>query len=258
MPFNFNKLLDAHVLIIGGSSGIGLGVTEGVISSGGKVTIASSSKDKIDRAVDTLKARFPEAKITGMAVDLTSEDIETALSGLLDFATKSQGKLNHVVYTAADAIPSAALADFSPDSFNKATRLRVVVPFALAKVINRGGYLARDRRSSILFTGGNVAVHPMPDWALVNFIASGIEGAVRGLALDLAPIRVNLVAPGVVDTGLWGDDEARQKLAADMAAKMPTQSIGQVEDVVEAYLWLLKDGNATGAVARTESGHNLV
>lgn len=258
MPFNFNKLQDAHVLIIGGSSGIGLGVTEGVLSCGGKVTIASSSKDRIDRTINSLKEQFPEAKISGMAVDLTRDDIETALSGLLEFATKTQGNLNHVVYTAADAIPSAALKDFSSESFTKATRLRVVVPFALAKVINNGGYLARDRSSSILFTGGNVAVHPMPDWAMVNFIASGIEGAVRGLALDLAPIRVNLVAPGVVDTGLWGDNETREKLAADMAAKMPTQIIGQVEDVVEAYLWLLKDGNATGAVARTESGHNLV
>ncbi|KAK2591326.1 hypothetical protein QQS21_010979 [Conoideocrella luteorostrata] len=258
MPLNFNKLRGSHVLVIGGTSGIGLGITEGVLSSGGTVTIASSSKERVESAVSRLRISFPSSKVAGTVIDLTAENIESSLSNLLGRAAEAQGRLKHIVYTAADAIPSAALASFSAETFTKATRLRVVVPFALAKVVASGDYLDKDRSSSIVLTGGNVAVRPIPDWALVNFIASGLEGAVRGLALDLAPIRVNLVAPGVVDTGLWGDEKARRELADDMKARMPTRIIGQVEDVVEAYLWLLKDGNATGTIARTESGNNLV
>jgi NAD(P)-dependent dehydrogenase (short-subunit alcohol dehydrogenase family) len=258
MPLNFNKLQDKHVLIIGGSSGIGRGVSEGVLQAGGKVTIASSNQVKIDNAITYLKAVVSGARIIGLSVDLKSADLEKVLSDLLVTAAKAHGNISHVVYTAADPIPSAALSAFTQESFERATRLRFLVPFTLVKVIVAGEHLARDRSSSIVLTGGNVAVHPMPDWALVNFIASGLEGATRGLALDIAPIRVNLVAPGVVDTMLWGDEVARKKMVEQMDASMPTRKIGQIEDVVEAYLWLLRDGNSTGTVARTESGHNLL
>jgi NAD(P)-dependent dehydrogenase (short-subunit alcohol dehydrogenase family) len=258
MPLNFNKLQDQHVLVIGGSSGIGRGVAEGLLVAGAKVTIASSSQAKIDNAMDSLKLAVSGARIVGIPVDLTSKDIEHVISALLVSTTQAQGELNHIVYTAADSIPSASLKDFTPQLFEQATHLRFVVPFTLAKVISTDGYLPRNRHSSIVLTGGNVAVHPMPDWALVNFIASGLEGAARGLAVDLAPIRVNIVAPGVVDTGLWGSEETRRQMVQKMDASMPTRKIGQVEDVAEAYLWLIRDGNATGTVARTESGHNIV
>lgn len=76
------------------------------------------------------------------------------------------------------------------------------------------------------------------------------------MALELAPIRVNIVAPGFVDTRLWG--ELREKLVAAQDGSVLTGRAGQVEDVVDAYLYLMKDGNATGQVIRTGSGATLL
>ncbi len=106
------------------------------------------------------------------------------------------------------------------------------------EVIVAEGHLDRDRSSNILLTSGNVAVRPVPSWSVEIFVASGLEGAVRGLALDLAPLRVYVVAPDSVDTGLWGDDAARQQVISRMDVRLPTGSIGHIEDVAEAYLWL--------------------
>ena len=67
-----------------------------------------------------------------------------------------------------------------------------------------------------------------------------------------------MLLPGSVDTGLWGDDAARQQVISRMNARLPTGSIGRIDDVAEAYLWLLRDRNVTGMVVRTEGGLSLV
>lgn len=258
MPLNFRKLLDKHVLVIGGTSGIGRGVVEAILSAGGRVSIASLSQAKISAALQELKSLFPEAQMSGHRVDLASDDMEKQLSELLTAVAKDCGRLQHVVYTAGDALAELTAPEaFTPEILSRVLLLRAVVPLTLVKVIVAEGHLDRDRSSSILLTGGNVAVRPVPGWSVTNFVAAGLEGAVRGLALDLAPMRVNIVAPGGVDTGLWGDHAARQQVVETMSATLPTGSIGHIEDVAEAYLWLLQDRNATGMVARTEGGHNL-
>ncbi|KAJ4155864.1 hypothetical protein LMH87_001089 [Akanthomyces muscarius] len=259
MLLNFRKLLNKHVLVIGGTSGIGRGVAEGILSAGGRVSIASLSQAKINATLQELRNLFPEAHISGYRVDLASDGTEKRLSELLSAVAKDHGRLQHVVFTAGDALsgPTAPEA-FTPELLARLTHLRAIVPFTLVKVIVAEGHLDRDRSSSILLTSGNVAVRPVPGWSVGNFVASGLEGAVRGLALDLAPLRVNVVAPGSVDTGLWGDDAARQQVISRMDARLPTGSIGHIEDVAEAYLWLLRDRNVTGMVARTEGGLNLV
>ena len=82
---------------------------------------------------------------------------------------------------------------------------------------------------------------------------------VRNLALDLKPIRVNGVSPGVVDTELWKmSAEEKEKLMKQMAEKMTTGRPGQPEDVAEAYLMLMKDGNVAGSMVRSDGGHMLM
>lgn len=84
----------------------------------------------------------------------------------------------------------------------------------------------------------------------------------RGLAVDMAPVRVNVVRPGIVDTGLWDgimtDVDEREAFKRGVGEKMLTGRVGTVEDVAEAYLWVMKDGNVTGSVAATDSGALLV
>ena len=90
--------------------------------------------------------------------------------------------------------------------------------------------------------------------------ASGLHGMTRGLALDLKPIRVNLVSPGGLETELWGhmSETEREKMYKGWAERNPTAHTGKAEEVAEAYLWLMKDTNVTGRVAASDSGALLV
>ena len=81
----------------------------------------------------------------------------------------------------------------------------------------------------------------------------------RNLAIDLKPVRVNLVQPGAVDTPLWRmSDEEKERTFGGVRAKAPTGRVAGPEDVAEAYLWLMKDWNVTGTVAASDSGSKLV
>lgn len=82
----------------------------------------------------------------------------------------------------------------------------------------------------------------------------------RNLALELKPVRVNLVSPGAVDTELWSGmpSEVKARMFKQIAETTPTGRVGRPEDVAETYLWLMKDSNATGTVATSDSGAYLV
>ena len=121
-------------------------------------------------------------------------------------------------------------------------------------------YLPVSNGSSITLTAGSADTKPAKGWSVISYFAGGLVSLARGLAVDLAPIRVNVVRAGIVDTGLWGymSDEAKEAFRRETEEKMLTGAMGRVEDVAEAYLWLIKDGNATGTVAGTDSGALLV
>lgn len=291
----FRKLQDKHVLIIGGSSGIGLAVAEGSLAAGANVTISSSRQAKVDAAVASLAASYPDRSVRGIVKDLslsnssssmsgdpdTDTDTETEIEIKLDSlfrqaitpssssssSSSSQNKnknnenenpINHVVYTAADPLSLGDLASVTADAIHKAAHMRMVVPILVAKVAAR--YLApSSRESSLTLTTGSVAERPAKGWSVVSFFGGGLAALTRALAVDLAPLRVNAVRAGVVDTGLWGDmDGKREGFLVAMAEKTLTGRVGQVEDVAEAYVWLMKDGNATGTVAGTDGGSLLV
>lgn len=120
-------------------------------------------------------------------------------------------------------------------------------------------YLNPGPASSLVFTTGAVSERPIPDWTVVGSFATGLQGMVRGMALDLAPIRVNLVSPGGVDTDLWANfsKEQKEEMFNEMAQKTTVGSVGKVEDVVESYLYLMKDQNVSGAMISTSGGSLL-
>lgn len=95
---------------------------------------------------------------------------------------------------------------------------------------------------------------------MVAGFATGLHGLTRNLALDLKPIRVNLVSPGVVETELWDsfDKEAKKQHLEGIAEKAPTGRVAQPEDVAEAYLFLMKDPSVTGTVVDSNSGALLI
>lgn len=250
----YNKLAGKHVLIIGGSSGIGYAVAEASIESSASVTISSSSADRVKTAVEKLQSAYPSASVKGYACDLSKPSLEQDIEKLFE----QTGKVDHIVFTAGDALAMVPIADHTLETIKNAGQVRFYAPLLVAKVGVK--YLSAGPESSITLTTGGVAERPMPNWTVVASYASGLHGMTRNLALDLKPVRVNLVSPGMVDTALWDGvpKESRDGMFKTVGAKMPTGQIGQPEDVAETYLWLMKDKNVTGVVASSDSGSKLV
>lgn len=117
-------------------------------------------------------------------------------------------------------------------------------------------YLSPGPQSSITFTSGAITLRPRPNWVLPNSVMNALQGLAQSLALELAPIRVNVVLPGAVETELWGDmsKEDFANMKAGIEKNQPTQRLAQPEDLAETYLYTLKDLNLTGSLIKTDGG----
>jgi NAD(P)-dependent dehydrogenase (short-subunit alcohol dehydrogenase family) len=252
-----NKLEGKRVLVVGGSAGIGYGVAEATLEYGAKVIISSSNPKRIEAAIQRLQAAYPSkaANIKGYTCDLGGEDVEANLAALL----KQAGDVDHVVFSAGDMLRTGNVHDIDIQSLVKSGQLRFFAPLLLAKHLPKSTL-------SYTITGGRVALKPIKNWAVVGAYASGLHGMVRGLALDLAPIRVNLVEPGGVDTEFWREligvhdksPEEAERGNAEAGKANVTGRVGRVEDVVEGYLAFMRDENATGVSYSTEGGNLLM
>ena len=247
-----NKLEGKRILVLGGSAGIGYGVAEAGIEYGAKVVISSSNPKRVEAAVAKLQEAYPSksSNIKGFACDLSGDDVEQNLVQLL----KDAGDSEHVVFTAGDALATMSLQEMDLAKLKKAGQIRFFAPLLLAK------HLPKSTQSYTLTTG-SISFKPIKNWSAIAGYGSGLHAMTRNLALDLAPIRVNLVSPGIVDTDLWrtGDksEEEVQKALAAGAEGTLTGRAGRVVDVVEGYLAFMRDENVTGEIYSTEGGHLL-
>ena len=199
------KLKGSKVLVIGGSSGtsllyhiaatisqtdeiigIGYSVAEALVENGSEVIVSSSNPSRVEKTVSTLKKAYPSAssKISGHACNLGEES--TLEKNVVELFEKV-GKLDHVIYTAGDALASMSIEDVDLEKIKKAGMVRFFGPLLVGKIAPK--YLSKGPESSIIFTTGAVAERPIPNWTVINSYATGLQGMTRGLALDLKPIR---------------------------------------------------------------------
>ncbi|OJJ96937.1 hypothetical protein ASPACDRAFT_1874303 [Aspergillus aculeatus ATCC 16872] len=264
-----NKLAGTRVLVIGGTSGIGFAVARAALEHGANVFLASSQTKKVDEALTRLKTLYPEpeyhARVAGgCACNLGDPaTLETNVRNLLEQATTSTtGKtlLDHIVYTAGDALSLKPVTDptLTVAGIHAAGTVRVLGALMVAKHAQR--YMRVSTRSSITFTSGVNGHRPAPGWALAAASGGAVEGMARGLAVDLAPVRVNTVSPGAVLTELldnFGDEKAKLAAVERYAEETLVREIGRPEDVAEAYVYLMKDRFVTGTVVHSEGGKLL-
>lgn len=252
------KLKGDKVLVIGGSAGIGFGVAEACLENGCKVIISSSNPDRIQKTISKLRTSYPSQKenISGHACDLSDqENLDANIQGLFEKVGKG---VDHVIFTAGDSLAVLPVSQLDMDRLKKAGTIRFFAPLFVAKHAPK--YMNPGPKSSITLTTGSVSERPRPNWAVVNSFATGLQGMCRGLALDLKPLRVNLVSPGAVDTELWAhlSDDQKKKMFEDMEKALPVGKVGKIEDVAESYLYFMKDWNVTGSMVSTNGGHMLV
>jgi NAD(P)-dependent dehydrogenase (short-subunit alcohol dehydrogenase family) len=246
-----NKLQGKRVLIFGGSSGIGFAVAEACIEHGCTVIISSSNQPKLLATVQRLQLSYPEipsSQIITHVCDLSNkEDLESNIQTLLSAVTdEARNKLNHVVFSAGDSRSLTTVSDVTVENFEKNQIVRNIAPLIIAKYLP--DYLDQSPESSYTLTGGFITTKPPPGWGLHAASGGLVEGMSRGLAVDMAPVRVNLVAPGVIKT----------EALTGRATATTVKRLGRPEDIAEAYLYFMKDGFVTGSTLHSNGGRFLV
>ena len=236
-------LAGKRIVVLGGSSGIGLAVAQAAAGEGASLVIASSRQDKVDRAV----AQIPGAE--GHAVDLTEADAVATLF-------KTVGAFDHLVFTAGDALRIGSLADTELGAAKRFLDVRYWGALMAAKY----GSAGLRAGGSIVFTGGTAGVRPRAGWALGASVCCAMEGLTRALAVELAPLRVNMVAPGLVKTPLWAalPDADREGMYKGAASTLPVGHVGEASEVAEAYLYLMRQTYGTGQMLVVDGGGSLV
>lgn len=237
-------LRNKRVVILGGSSGIGFAVAEQASTQGAKIVIASSNPERVQKAVEEL-----EGDAQGHTLDLSDE------SAVENFFAKL-GAFDHLVFTAGDELRLHDLATTDLKQARRAFELRYWAALAAVKYgsknICTGG--------SIVLTTGIAGQRPHKGWVVAASVCGTIEALTRALAVELAPIRVNAVSPGVVRTNLWQSMTAteRDHWYESLGKSLPVGRVGEPHDIAQAYLFLMRGAFSTGQIMVVDGGTVLV
>jgi NAD(P)-dependent dehydrogenase (short-subunit alcohol dehydrogenase family) len=230
------KLKHARVLVIGGSSGIGLATAAAAAEAGAAVTIASRSQTKLESAVNTLG--------NARAVALDTGDVAAVERFFAD-----EAPWDHIVISAAQT-PSGPVRSLSLADAKIAMESKFWGAYRVARAakIREGG--------SLTFVSGFLSVRPSANSVLQGAINAALEALARGLALELAPVRVNAVSPGLVATPLWSGmpNDKREAMLASAAQRLPAGRVGHPEDIANAVMFLVTTPFATGSTVRVDGG----
>lgn len=230
------------IVIIGGSSGIGFESAKQVIAQGAEVIIASRSKNKLQNAKEQLGARA-----TAFTLDTTQEQ------QVQSFFEKV-GQFDHLVVSAAETSSGSFLDTNTTQSRqlfeNKFWGQYYAAKYGAPKVLPHG---------SITLFSGVVAYKSMVGSSMLGAVNAAVSNLGQTLALELAPIRVNIISPGIIDTPSRSKmpEEIRNHFYATVGNKLPVKRIGRAEDVAQSVLYLLQNSFVTGTVLHVEGGHIL-
>jgi NAD(P)-dependent dehydrogenase (short-subunit alcohol dehydrogenase family) len=235
------SLKDQTVLVIGRGSGLARAIALAAVDAGARVVVAG-------RDQEALRAGYAgETNVSAETVDLTDEGSIAALGERL-------GSVDHVVSTAS-ARARGRIADLDRDAIRLSFDTKVIGPLMLAKHLaprmNKSG-------SFVIFSGvaaAKIAVGTM-GVAITNAAADTL---VRSLALELAPIRVVGMSPGVIDTGAWDafGDQGKADYFANISARNPARRIGTPDDIAQGVLFALTNTFLTGQTLHIDGGEPL-
>ncbi|MCO5401071.1 SDR family oxidoreductase [Ralstonia soli] len=229
----FKTLQDQAVVVLGGTAGIGQAVARAGAAAGARVTVLGRSA----------KA---EGDIDGIAVDANDT---ASLAGAFARAAGT-GKIDHLVITIGSRASPPPFASLQRGDLEQGFGTKLFA--ALMAVQAALPHLAE--RASITLTSGLLSRKPTATGLLRASINAAVESAGKNLAKELAPRRVNVVSPGVVDTEVWGAPEDRQAMLARIGAGLPVGRVGTPEDLAQGYLLAMTNGFMTGAIIDIDGG----
>jgi len=231
------------VVVVGGKTGIGLGVARAAHAAGATVVVASR------RAAST-EERPDLQDFLQVELDMRDESaVETAFETI--------GSLDHLIITAA---PDLGTWGAFMDADMRGVRSYVEGKFLGTWACARHGAPRINTGGTLTFLTGGMAVRPKLGFAAVTSTFAAVEALSGSLALELAPIRVNTIRPGFIDTNMWSflPLEHRDGLRKKVEETFPSRRVGKTEDIGHAALFLMTNPYVTGTVIEVSGGENLV
>ena len=229
------QLAGKKVVVVGGSSGIGLATAELTKREGAEVIIASRSVEKLNAATDKIGAK-------AIQTDVSSDDSVASLF-------KQCGAVDHVVVTAAQ-LKTGPFKTVSMDDVRSTMEGKFWGAWRVARSaqFKPGG--------SLTLVSGFLSIRPRPNSAIVSGVNGALESLARALAVDLAPLRVNCVSPGLIDTPIRAamPEAARREMLEKAAASLPVKRVGLGDDIARQILAFMLNGFATGSIAYIDGG----
>jgi len=228
-------LAGKKVVVVGGSSGIGLATAELATREGAEMVIASRNAERLNAAAATLGAK-------AIPADVTSDESIVNLF-------RRCGPVDHVVVTAAQ-LRTGPFKTVSMEDVHATMESKFWGAWRVARAadIRPGG--------SLTLVSGYLSIRPRLNSAIVGAANGALESLARALALELAPVRVNAVSPGIIDTPIRAamGEAARRDMLAKTAASLPVGRVGVGEDIARQILAFMTIGFATGSIVYIDGG----
>jgi NAD(P)-dependent dehydrogenase (short-subunit alcohol dehydrogenase family) len=236
-------LVESRVLVVGGSSGIGLAVAQAASGAGAHVLIASRSSQKLEKAKSQM-----DCDVQAWPMDFSQE------KSVIEFF-RNVDSLDHLVVTASEELVGPFL-ELDPNIARRQFDSKYWVQYYAAKY---GVPKLTDRGSITLFSGA-ASARLRPGYSSLASVNGAIEALGRALAVELAPKRVNVVSPSIIDTPVHTrlPDNERDAFFDSVADSLPVDRIGTPEDVAQSVLYCMSNGYTTGTVLHVDGGRRLV
>ncbi|RKR29967.1 SDR family oxidoreductase [Arthrobacter oryzae] len=229
-------LAGKHVLVVGGTSGIGRAAAEKALAAGASVTVASRDPQRADGT---------------FSAPVRTEHVDISDTASVEALFNRVGAFDHLVLSAGPGA-MGSVRDLSSADARPFMDIKFWGYYDAVRAAS--GAIAQD--GSITMVGGGASRKHAPGRPVMAAVNAALEAFGKANALDLAPIRVNVIAPGLVDTPAYSGmpEEMRQGMYAGYGNAVPAGRVGKAEDVASAALFLMTNTFVTGTVIDVDGG----